>query len=175
MNTTQIRKTGHLAGLALILATVGCSQQSTPQTSGNQAAGQPAPESTVARGAIQFVKGYAKGFSLAKSQERPMLLFFTADWCTYCHQMERDAFVDEAVSALAKRFVCVLIDADQEPEVCEEFHVRGFPTIQFMTSRGVPLNRLTGRRPADQLVNQMEAALEAAAVRAQQTGQILVR
>lgn len=129
----------------------------------------------MARGAIHFVQGYEKGFAQAKSLDRPMLLFFTADWCTYCHQMERDAFVDEAVSALAKQFVCVLVDADLEPEVCEKFDVRGYPTIQFMTSRGVPLNRLTGRRPADQLVSQMEAALQAAAVRAQQTGQTLVR
>lgn len=176
MNTTNIHKAGHLAGLALILTTLGCSQESPPQaTPPSQQTTIRPPQATVARGAIQFVQGYAKGFSLARSLDRPMLLFFTADWCTYCHQMERDAFVDETVSALAKQFVCVLVDADQEPEVCEKFEVQGYPTIQFMTSRGVPLNRLTGRKPAGQLAGHMEAALEAAAVRAQQTSQTLVR
>ncbi len=129
----------------------------------------------VVRGAIQFVQGYGEGYELAKKTDRPMLLFFTAQWCHFCHQMEQDAFVDESVSSLAKRFVCILVDADLEPEVCKTFDVRGYPTILFMTSRGVPLNQLTGRRSANQLVSQMEAALEAAAVRAQQTGQSVIR
>ena len=98
-----------------------------------------------------------------------MLVFFTAQWCNFCHQMEAEAFTDGQVAQLAKQFVCILVDADQEPDVCQEFRVRGYPTIQFLSARGVPLNRLTGKRPAQQLVTQMQAALMATATRDSQT------
>lgn len=167
---------GCFACLALVLFATGCSE--APPSEPTKVAEEKAParsEGDVVRGGIEFVQGYAKGYAAAKKADLPMLVFFTAKWCSYCHQMEQDAFADNAVATLAKRFVCVLVDADAEPEVCEKFALGGLPTIQFMTSHGVPLNRVTGRRPAEQILSQMEDALEAAALRAQHTGESLAR
>ncbi|HUY89843.1 MAG TPA: protein disulfide isomerase family protein [Pirellulales bacterium] len=120
---------------------------------------------SVNRGGLQFVNGYHRGFELARDQHKPMLVFFTAEWCTYCHQMEAEAFTEEPVVKLAKQFVCILVDADCEPNVCHDFRVKGYPTIQFLSPRGVPLNRVTGKQPARKLVIQMQAALQAVARR----------
>jgi len=98
-----------------------------------------------------------------------MLVFFTANWCNFCREMEGDAFADPQVALLARKFVRVLVDADVESAVCEEFRVRGYPTIQFLSPRGVPLNRLTGKRSSQHLVAQMQAALLATASRDSQT------
>lgn len=119
----------------------------------------------VTRGGLQFVAGYHRGFELAREQRKPMLVFFTAEWCTYCHQMEADAFKQDSVISLSKQFVCILVDADCEPNVCRDFRVKGYPTIQFLSPRGVPLNRVTGKQPGAQLVMQMQAALQAVARR----------
>ncbi|HVW39317.1 MAG TPA: thioredoxin family protein [Pirellulales bacterium] len=119
----------------------------------------------VTRGGLQFVTGYHRGFELAREQRKPMLVFFTAEWCTYCHQMEADAFRQDPVVSLSKQFVCILVDADCEPNVCRDFRVKGYPTIQFLSPRGVPLNRVTGKQPGPQLVMQMQAALQAVARR----------
>jgi len=43
--------------------------------------------------------------------------------------------------------------------------VRGYPTVQFISPRGVPLNRMMGKTPAQQLAVEMQAALEATATR----------
>jgi thioredoxin-like negative regulator of GroEL len=102
---------------------------------------------------------------MARAQQRPMLVFFTAEWCKYCHQMANDTLVQDPVVELSRSFVCVLVDADAEPDVCRKFEVRGFPTIQFVSPRGAPLNRLTGRQPARLLIAQMNAALHAVARR----------
>jgi thiol:disulfide interchange protein len=126
---------------------------------------QAAPGTTVSVGGLQFVSGYHRGFELARNQHKPMLVFFTAEWCTYCHQMEADAFTQEPVVNLSKQFVCILVDADCEPNVCRDFRVKGYPTIQFLSPRGVPLNRVTGKQPGQQLVIQMQAALQAVARR----------
>jgi len=77
----------------------------------------------------------------------------------------REASADEQVVRLSKRFVCILVDADLEPEICRDFRVRGYPTVQFISPRGVPLNRMMGKTPAQQLAVEMQAALEATATR----------
>lgn len=119
--------------------------------------------SQIARGRIAFVNGFQSGLKLARDQHKPMLVFFTAEWCHYCHQLANEAFVQDTVVETSRKFVCVLVDADAEPDVCREFQVRGYPTIQFLSPRGVPLNRVTGKQPGYALVQQMQAALEVVA------------
>ena len=126
------------------------------------------PVTKVARGKLEFVQGYADGYRQARHAGRPMLVFFTASWCHFCHQMEAEAFNDGQVAALSRQFICILVDADQEPDVCQEFRIRGYPAIQFLTPQGVPLNRLVGKQSAAELMFQMQAALEATANRSSQ-------
>lgn len=117
----------------------------------------------VARGRITFINGFQPGLRLARQRQKPLLVFFTAEWCHYCHQLAGEAFVQDAVVEMSRQFVCVLVDADAEPEVCREFRVRGYPTIQFLSPRGVPLNRVTGKQPGHALVHEMQAALQVVA------------
>lgn len=93
---------------------------------------------TVAGGykSLEFVDGYAEGYRRAAREDKPMLVFFTAAWCKFCHEMDRDALADEEVVELSRRFVCVRVDADTQREVCKELHVRAYPTIQFVSPRG---------------------------------------
>ncbi len=126
------------------------------------------PVIRVSRGKLEFVQGYADGYRQARHDGRPMLVFFTASWCHFCHQMEAEAFNDSQVAALSRQFICILVDADQEPDVCQEFRIRGYPAIQFLTPHGVPLNRLVGKQSAAELMFQMQAALEATANRSSQ-------
>ena len=130
------------------------------------------PSTKIARGNLHFVEGYHRGYETAVREGKPMLLFFTAQWCHFCHQMAGEAFTDGRVVGLSDRFVCVLIDADAERNVCQQFNVRGYPTIQFMSPRGAPLNRVTGKKAAHQLVSEMHSALQAVA-RVAQTGEVV--
>jgi thiol:disulfide interchange protein len=109
-------------------------------------------------GNLHFVLDPDVGCQVAAKQKLPCLLFFTADWCTYCHQMEDTAFRDSAVCALAEGFVCILIDADREPHICEFYGVAGFPTVQFIAADGRALHKLVGRQSATELATGMRAA-----------------
>ncbi len=153
--------------MVLLLSVVGCEDARVAPT---QPVAEPtvveAPAlPTVARGQIQFVDGYWQGYEQATREGKPMLLFFTAPWCEYCHQMANEAFVQEQVVSLSQRFVCILIDADREPDVCRQFQVRGYPTIQFLSPWGTPLNRIVGKKPGHLVVVEMHAALQALARR----------
>jgi thiol:disulfide interchange protein len=84
------------------------------------------------RGSIQFVRGWELGRRVAAERNQPCLVFFTAHWCTYCRRMEETTFNDAAVSQLASQFVCVLVDADAEPEVCRRLQVSSYPTVELI-------------------------------------------
>lgn len=105
------------------------------------------------------------GYQTARAQQKPLLVFFTAGWCKYCHQMANETFTQQAVVQLSRRFVCVQVDADAQPQVCREFDVQGFPTVQFVSPSGVRLNRVTGKQSADRFLAQMNAALHTLARR----------
>jgi thiol:disulfide interchange protein len=174
MHYDRQRKGGLVAAICLLCA--GCEiRDAEPVPKANQAADVPSAShfasDGVARGRLAFIDGFDQGYQTARTQQKPMLLFFTASWCKYCHQMADETFVQNAVVELAQNFVCVLVDADAEPEVCRQFEVRGFPTIQFVSPQGVRLNRLTGKQPAQQLIAQMQAALHAIARRRETTMQ----
>jgi thioredoxin-like negative regulator of GroEL len=123
----------------------------------------PAARPKVVHGKVAFIDGFDRGVEAAVQQGKPMLVFFTAEWCHYCHQMAAEAFADSNVATLSERFVCILVDADAEPRVCRRFRVKSFPTVQFLSSRRTPLNRLVGKRSTADLLRQMHAALQAVA------------
>jgi len=160
-----------LAGLA---ALAGCDARSplgNPATQREEAI----PSKEVGHGALRFVEGYVRGYEQARREGKPMLVFFTVEGCGYCEETVREASADEDVVRLSGKFVCILVDADLEPEICRDFRVRGYPTIQFMSPQGVPLNRLMGKTAPRQLALQMQAALQATASRVQYIRQTAVR
>jgi thiol:disulfide interchange protein len=111
------------------------------------------------RGSLQFVRGWELGRRVAAERERPCLVFFTAHWCTYCRRMEETTFNDAAVVQAASQFVCVLVDADAEPEVCRRLQVSGYPTVELISPAGTSLGRMTGWQSPPGFVHSLEAAL----------------
>jgi thiol:disulfide interchange protein len=154
--------------LCPLLLSLGCDSGASAPAANAGGAATTAPATApavphVARGTISFVDGYQRGCEVARRERKPMLLFFTASWCQYCHQMANEAFNQTQVTNLSQRFVCVLIDADAEPQVCQNFQVRGYPTVQFLSPDGAPLHRVVGKRPGAQFLVDMQTALQAVA------------
>ena len=161
-----------LIGLAGVL---GCDSARLPiwETRARAEPGDLPPEAT--RVPIKFIHGYTHGFGEAREAGKPMLVFFTAPDCIFSRAMAEETFSDETVAALSRQFVCIRVDAEDEPAVCEEFRVDAYPTVQFMSPRGIPMNRFTGKRSPEQLAVQMRAALEAIAFRTDYSRQTTVR
>jgi thiol:disulfide interchange protein len=151
--------------LLLAATALGCEETASLPKPVAQSAVEEPPAPKVARGHIRFADGFHGGYEQATREGKPMLVFFTASWCEYCHQMAGEAFVQEQVVSLSEQFVCILVDADREPDVCRQFQVRGYPTVQFLSPWGAPLNRVVGKKPGHQLVVEMHTALQALARR----------
>jgi thiol:disulfide interchange protein len=146
-----------------LLGSSGCEYVSEPASASIQQTRLDA--SMVARrGSIEFVKGWELGRRVAAERGQPCLVFFTAHWCTYCKRMEATTFTDTAVTQLASQFVCVMVDADEEPAVCRQLQVKGYPTVELISPSGTSLGRLTGWQTAPTMAASLRAALERYAV-----------
>ena len=69
-----------------------------------------------------------------------------------------------AVAQLATQFICVLVDADEEPQLCQRLQLAGYPTLVIISPAGSSLGRLTGWQEAPALAHSLQAALQRYAV-----------
>lgn len=97
--------------------------------------------------------------TLAAREGKPILYFFTADWCAPCHKLKHELFDDPEKSAeIAERFVPVeVLDTQVErgvnrPEVAEvvdRYAVRSFPTLVIALPDGTAVDEHRGYAGAD--------------------------
>ena len=126
---------------------------------------------------VVFLTDYDEALATARRENKPALIFFMSEDCKYSRQMLRNAFVDPDVERLSRSFVCVEIDVN-DPEsdrVCDVFDVAATPTVQFVTSYGVVLQRVTRLQTGEELCDQMQIALTSAAWRSAHTADDLAR
>lgn len=153
--------------LLVFVASTGCDiRDETPKTQLAQSvAPAPIPGSTwqpqsVAPSGLEFVDSFAQGREMATQMHKPMLLFFTATYCKYCHQMADTVFVDRQIAELGQRFVCIKVDADRERALCQAFGVGLYPTTLFVSSNGQLVGRLVGATDSAQVLRQMQTAMQ---------------
>jgi thiol:disulfide interchange protein len=100
------------------------------------------------------------GIERAKDTGKPILIYFTAEWCGPCHVLEAEVFADPLVAGdLNDRFIAVKVtdrmqeDGVNTPEVAaleQRYSVRGFPTIVFADANGSEQGRMEGYRGREQ-------------------------
>lgn len=100
--------------------------------------------------------------SLARTEQRPLLVDFTAAWCGACKELERNTFSADAVAREMTRFVAVKVDAtdDEDPAVARtlsDFGVVGLPTVLVFDSRGRETLRFTDFVGPDRFLEAIQA------------------
>jgi thiol:disulfide interchange protein len=89
--------------IAVIPGLSGCKPAEGPATGTSTLTSLTASQVT-RRGSLNFVRGFDLGRRIAAERQLPCLVFFTADWCTYCKRMEATTFNDAAVAQMASRW-----------------------------------------------------------------------
>jgi thiol:disulfide interchange protein len=127
-----------VAAAALLAARVGV-----------QFADKPQPVSDL----VQWVPLERVG-ELAASRKKVVMIDFTADWCSPCHQLDAEVFADpEMAKRINERFVSVrVVDRKREEgrnagnvEALEQrYNVRAFPTVVFVDADGFERGRMEG-------------------------------
>jgi thiol:disulfide interchange protein len=142
---------------AFAIFAVGCDAQTAPRT-------MPASSTTAAKSLHleHFGDDFAAARAEAARDRKPLLIYFTADWCTYCRQLEREVLDRPDFRAAAGQFVCVRVDAGRQTGRCEEYRVRAYPTIVLTDPSGTAIDRIVGLSTPTAVVTQMNAAATSA-------------
>ena len=118
-------------------------------------------------GCCTLARATDRGWRTAERENKPLLLFFTAQWCHYCHQMAGEAFTNPQVVSLSEKFVCVLVDADSCARGLPAFSRFGIPhgPICFAAGAGAEPDRRQASGPSSD--DGHATALQTAALRSQ--------
>ncbi|MDR1382254.1 MAG: thioredoxin family protein [Planctomycetaceae bacterium] len=107
-----------------------------------------------------FYDNFVDATKLARQQEKPMLLLFTAKNCAYSKQMLETTFQSDAVKPFLQRFILVNVDINQHRKLCRQLNVEATPTIQFLSAQSVPLQRVNGITKPEELIACMNSTLQ---------------
>jgi thioredoxin:protein disulfide reductase len=110
-----------------------------------------------------WLHAYDQAVARARTEGRPMIIDFWADWCTACKELDRNVWSDPQVRAEAARFVAVKLDgtdgSDAFNALADRFAVVGLPTVVLLDARGREApDRVLGAVGAAEMISRLRAA-----------------
>ncbi len=86
---------------------------------------------------------------LASQSDRLVLVYFWADWCPACREMEQEVLDQPGfVSGLEAHYVLVKVNADHFPATARQYGVDRLPTTIVLNQQGQVVETLQGRQEA---------------------------
>jgi len=158
-----------LASVALVLCVAGLVRYDRNEEKAIYVPSQPVMVANPSWPDIVEIKPYFHGdFNeaaiSAKQQKKPILLLFTAKNCIYSKQMFDTTFHSEVIQPFLQRFILVNIDINEQKDICRRLNIASTPTVQFLSSEGIPLQKINGAAQPEDLIAQMKLTLQSIAV-----------
>jgi thiol-disulfide isomerase/thioredoxin len=114
---------------------------------------------------IQWEKDFDRAMERARKEDKPILVDFWAEWCGWCHRLDRTTYVEPVVGAKGENFVAVKVNTEgsrREVEITKRYEVHPLPTILFLSPRGRQVLRVKGFQGPGRFPHTMDHALEIA-------------
>ncbi|MEZ4389056.1 MAG: thioredoxin family protein [Candidatus Krumholzibacteriia bacterium] len=102
-------------------------------------------------------RSHAEALPEAARTGKPVIIHFTADWCSWCTKMKKETYTDPAVARLmTEDFITAMVDSDDNPLLNWIYGVQSLPTIWIVDSDGQGITKIAGFRDARAFAKQLE-------------------
>lgn len=114
---------------------------------------------------IKGLSNLEAALASAKSQNKPVILDFYADWCVSCKEMEAFTFTDPQVAKLMNQAVLLQADVtandDADKALLKKYGIYGPPAIMIYNTNGVEQRnaRVVGFVPAEKFARHLDLFL----------------
>lgn len=96
----------------------------------------------------------------AKQTRKPVLLSFRTPGCGWCKKMDAETFSDPQVEAMSRRYVCVRLDSEMEPETVARYGVFEYPLTLITDAQGKEILRIPGYVSPDRFAPALDKLAE---------------
>jgi thiol-disulfide isomerase/thioredoxin len=139
-----------LAPIVLALAIAGCDkrpqEEPPPPPEPKSAATEAAADRHLPPGIDWFAGDVDAAFAAAKAADKPIFVYWGAEWCPPCAQVKSTIFNKREFQERTRLFVPVYLDGDtpSAQKHGEHFGVVGYPTMILFRPDGTEITRLPG-------------------------------
>lgn len=109
--------------------------------------------------ASHWVTDFDKALTDAKEFSKPIFVDVYAEWCSWCHKLDKEVYSDPKFTEYMKSYILARIDSEdggQGSRVAEKYDVDSLPTMIVLNSQGKVLDRITGFMTAPKLIEELE-------------------
>ena len=95
---------------------------------------------------ILSIKDLDENLRIASKDNKITLLYFTADWCVSCRQLERETFTDKTLTSLFEEISTlkadVSLNSEEDKALMSKYGIFGPPTMLIFSTSGEEQNNL---------------------------------
>ena len=104
---------------------------------------------------------YQDGVTMARQSGKSMVVYFHADWCTYCVRMQKETFAHTSViDFMNNRVIAVKVDVDKDKNIARNFGVRGLPATVLLLRNGDKFGPMPGFIPPKNYLSMLTKMME---------------
>jgi thiol:disulfide interchange protein len=111
---------------------------------------------------LDWEESWNSAFDRAKTENKPVLVSFNAEWCVWCKKLESTTLRDTGVmSLIAGALVPLTLDVDGAGGELSEVHsVESLPTVLVFDPNGEERGRINGYLPPARFVEVISQILQ---------------
>jgi thioredoxin-like negative regulator of GroEL len=110
---------------------------------------------------IKWQSDLKAAYRIAVAEQKPLLILFGAEWCTYCHKLERETLGERPmVEFVHQQFVPVHLDFDAHPRIVQVLQVESLPCTVVLSTDAELLLQHTGFAKSDKYRAILQEALD---------------
>lgn len=110
---------------------------------------------------IKWHNNLRAAYKVARTNDKPLLIVFSASWCTYCHKLLRESLGEKKMVAFVEdQFVPLLLDFDKDAEIAKVLEVESLPCTIVLSPQADLLLQVNGFQKLTAYRQTLQTALD---------------